>query len=415
MFDEGFPVLMTSNTVAHCATPYLQANNIWIYAQLTHLTRYRPIVLTQERLNAEEFAAAPVYSAELFTPLKRLANRLSRRLTGMYAFYPEILEREGARLLHAHFGHQGCRCLRTRRATGLPMVTSFYGYDASRDQADPRWRRIYRELFAEGDCFLAEGGAMARRLEEVGCPQTKVRVHHLGVCLDEIKFKPRAPDEGRIRFLICAHFREKKGIPYALQALARARAMKGFSCELVLVGDGPEKGNIERLLHESSLAEITSMRGSLSYPEVLGEISRCHLLMQTSVTARDGDSEGGAPVILLDAQAAGMPVIATRHADIPEYVRDEQSGLLAPEKDVEALAGCIIRLVDNPDRWSEMGKAGRRHIAEQYNAETQGVRLESIYDELLRTAPAARNSDAVHRPPRAHGPGSSDNSASILL
>jgi colanic acid/amylovoran biosynthesis glycosyltransferase len=110
-----------------------------------------------------------------------------------------------------------------------------------------------------------------------------------------------------------------------------------------------------------------------------------------------------------------MPVIATRHADIPEYVRDEQSGLLAPEKDVEALAGCIIRLVDNPDRWSEMGKAGRRHIAEQYNAETQGVRLESIYDELLRTAPAARNSDAVHRPPRAHGPGSSDNSASILL
>ena len=370
-------------TVAHCTTPYLQANNVWLYAQLLHMDRYRSIVLTQEQLNADRFAVAKVYSAEGYPLIKRLGNRLVRRLTGMYPFYAPILRQEGVDLIHAHFGHQGCRCLRARRQTGLPLATSFYGYDVSRDQRDPRWYQFYRELFAEGDCFLAEGGAMVERLVEAGCPRDKVRLHHLGVSVADIEFRTRSADDGRIRFLICAPFREKKGITYAVQALARARLARGFSCELVVVGEGHEQENIERVLRETSLGDVTTMRGALTYPEVLAEISRSHILLQTSVTAKDGDSEGGAPVILLDAQAAGLPVIATRHADIPEYVVDEESGLLAPERDIEALAERIIHLVDHPSLWPAMGKSGRQHIEANYNAETQGARLESIYDDLV--------------------------------
>ena len=370
-------------TVAHCATPYLQANNIWIYAQIIHLDRYRSTVLTQEQLNADVFTAARVYSAAAFPWMKRLGNRLARRITGMYPFYAPILRREGVDLIHAHFGHQGCRCLRARRQTGLPLLTSFYGYDVSRDQRDPRWQRFYRELFAQGNCFLAEGGAMIQRLGEAGCPRNKVKLHHLGVSVGDIEYRTRSPDDGRIRFLICAPFREKKGIPYALRALARARLAREFRCELVVVGDGPERENIEAVLRQTSLGEVATLRGALTYPEVLEEISRCHILLQASVTAADGDSEGGAPVILLDAQAAGMPVVATRHADIPEYVVDGESGLLAPERDVEGLAERIIYLVDHPDLWPGMGRSGRRHVEANYNAATQGARLESIYDDLI--------------------------------
>ena len=94
-------------------------------------------------------------------------------------------------------------------------------------------------------------------------------------------------------------------------------------------------------------------------------MERCHVLLQASLTAADGDGEGGAPVVLLDAQASGLPVVATRHADIPEYVLDGRSGLLAPEGDVEALAGCIGAMVEDPARWPEMGREGRRHVEEQ--------------------------------------------------
>ena len=104
--------------------------------------------------------------------------------------------------------------------------------------------------------------------------------------------------------------------------------------------------------------------------------------LQASVTAADGDGEGGAPVVLLDAQAAGMPVVATHHADIPEYVVDGHSGLLAPERDVEALSECIRTLVEDPQRWAAMGRAGRRHVEQNYNVVTQCAALEDIYDEF---------------------------------
>ena len=124
------------------------------------------------------------------------------------------------------------------------------------------------------------------------------------------------------------------------------------------------------------------MRGWLSYPDLLQEMASCHLLLQTSVTADDGDTEGGAPVILLDAQASGMPVVASRHADIPEYVVDGTTGYLAPERDVEALADRILELVEHPEVWPTMGKAGRDHVTEHFNATTQSEKLEHIYDEL---------------------------------
>ena len=87
-------------------------------------------------------------------------------------------------------------------------------------------------------------------------------------------------------------------------------------------------------------------------------------------------------MILLEAQAAGMPVVATRHADIPEYVVDEASGLLAGEGDVEGLADRLAALLVDPSRWPAMGRSGRAHVETNYNASRQTQALEAIYDTL---------------------------------
>lgn len=368
-------------TVGHCATPYLHTNGSWVYSQLCHLRRYRPVVLTQEAQNLDQFPVERLHSAQEYPFLKRAGNRLWLKLTGEYAFYGEILRAEGACLIHAHFGYQGCRCLRARRESGLPMLTTFYGADATQFARLDYWRRFYQRLFAEGEAFLVEGNALARCLEEAGCPPAKIRLHHLGVDLERISFGERGPAE-RLRLLICAPFREKKGIPDALRALGRAWRRRPFEFEVVLIGDGPERLKILTAIREAGLEDRVVLRGALPYSEVLAELGRCHLLLQTSRRAADGDTEGGAPVILLDAQAAGLPVVATRHADIPEYVRDGESGLLAAEGDVEGLADCILQLVEAPESWAGMGRAGRKHVEENYNAATQAARLEEIYDEF---------------------------------
>ncbi len=368
-------------TVGHCATPYLHPNGSWVYSQLNRLRRYRPVVLTQEDQNLDQFPVEHLYSARTYPVAKRAANRLWLKLTGEYPFYAQILRREQARLIHAHFGYQGCRCLRTRRQSGLPMLTTFYGADATQAIRIDYWRRFYHRLFAEGEAFLVEGHALAACLEGAGCPPAKIRLHHLGVDLERIPFGERAPAE-RVRFLICAPFREKKGIPDALRALGLAWKRRPFEFEVVLVGDGPERARIEAAIGEVGLEGKVRLLGVLPYAQVIEELGRADLLLQASRKAADGDTEGGAPVILLDAQAAGLPVVATRHADIPEYVREGQSGLLAGEGDVEGLAECILRLVEAPGQWGAMGRAGRAHVEEHYNAATQAARLEAIYDEF---------------------------------
>ncbi len=368
-------------TIAHCVSPYLHVSEQWIHSQIALLRRYRPVVLTQETQNLERFPLATLYDASSYPAARKWVNRLVRKLTGKYPFYGDILKRERASLIHAHFGYQGHFCRRAQKATSLPMLVSFYGEDGTKYPRYPRWLRRYRRLFEAGDAFLVEGSAMGQRLVEIGCPPEKLRLHHLGVDVERIAFQPRQPAD-KVRFLICAGFKEKKGIPYALMALGRVLEQRSFPCEVVLIGDGPEREGVLEGIERSGLREQVKLRGVQPYSQVLEEMQHCHILLQASVTAADGDGEGGAPVILLDAQAAGLPVVATYHADIPEYILDRQSGLLAPERDVEALAECIHTLVENPQRWPAMGRAGRRHVEQNYNAAVQCARLETLYDEF---------------------------------
>ena len=106
-------------------------------------------------------------------------------------------------------------------------------------------------------------------------------------------------------------------------------------------------------------------------------------MLLPSVTIKNNDKEGGAPVAILEAQASGLPVISSYHADIPEVVVDGKSALLAPERDVETLAKHLEYLVKHPDVWGTMGRAGREHVEQEYDVMVQVGKLEEIYGKLV--------------------------------
>jgi colanic acid/amylovoran biosynthesis glycosyltransferase len=120
-----------------------------------------------------------------------------------------------------------------------------------------------------------------------------------------------------------------------------------------------------------------------------------HVFLSPSITARDGDSEGGAPVAIVEAEATGMPVVATVHADIPEVVVDGESALLSPERDVRRLAEHLERLVTEPRLWEPMGRRGRAHVERNHDARVQTGRLEEIYAAVLRPMGAGQASRSV--------------------
>jgi len=370
-------------TVAHCATPFAPLYTPWLHAQIGHQRRYRNVVLTQEARNTEHFPVERLHSTEDLGPLRRLYNRVVIRATGMYPFYERFLQSERADIIHAHFGYQGFRCLRAKTSARLPMITSLYGMDATRDVDGPPWNARFAQLFQSGELFLAEGGHMAQRLERAGCPAERIAIHHLGVDTDSIEFAERKADDGEVRVLMCAAFREKKGIPDGLRALSNALSALPVDCRIVLIGNGPEKSNILQTVTACGLSDRVEMLGVQPYQVVLEQMQRCHFILHPSMTADDGDAEGGAPVVLLDAQASGLPVIATYHDDIPEYVVDGVSGLLAPERDIDGLTDHIRLLLTAREKWAEMGRKGRLHVEEQYNARIQAGGLEVLYDRLI--------------------------------
>lgn len=380
-------------TVAHSMQRYLGLSETFIYAILNGFQRYRPIVVTETVDHIDLFPFEPVYATSSIRRFSWwwMVNGLHYRMSDRRTFFEHmtyvrhILKRERAQIIHAHFGPSGVRMLPIRRALDIPLVTTFYGYDMSELPREVRWREAYTRLFAEGDLFLVEGGHMRAALIALGCPAEKVEVQRIGIDLDHLPFKERtvAPGE-KIVVLFCGRFTEKKGLVYALEALAPV--IREFpNLELRIIGDGEERPAIERAIAEHALTPYVHLLGYQPHRVFREQLSEAHLFIQPSVTASNGDTEGGAPTVVLEAQACGVPVLATYHADIPEVVQDRKSGWLAPERDSDALAGGWLELLRHPETWPDMGRAGRALVERQHHIGALIRQLEGRYDQL--TAP----------------------------
>jgi len=290
-------------------------------------------------------------------------------------------------LIHSHFGNNGWMNLAVAARHKLPHVVTFYGQDVSMlPRQEPVWRDRYRHLFqAERTLFLCEGSHMAQCLVDMGCPADKVKLHHLGVEVDRIEYLPRtwAPGEP-LRVLIAGSFREKKGIPYALEALGLLKDR--YPLEITIIGDAgsqDEKAQILEVIARHGLGDRTRLLGYQPHGVLFAEAHGHHLFLSPSVTAASGDTEGGAPVSIIEMAASGMPIVSSFHCDIPEVIRHGKTGWLAEERNVEQIVEAICRWLERPESWAEMLGAGRRHIETEYAVLGQAARLAAHYRDLV--------------------------------
>ena len=272
----------------------------------------------------------------------------------------------------------------------MKHVVTFYGLDVNYlPKLNPRWCERYRTLFHYADRVLCQGPHMAQCMLDLGCPESKVRVHHLGVSVGEIAFKPRQWNPAEpLRVLIAASFREKKGIPYALEALGHLQ--QEVPLEITIVGDANhearsqmEKQKILATIEKHNLRSKVRMLGYQPHAVLFEEAYKHHILLYPSITASDGDTEGGAPVTIIEMAATGMLVVSTRHCDIPEVIRHGITGLLARERDVEGLVHHLRWLVDHAKEWEDIVEGSRRHVEKHYDIYELNQRLVNLYQEAI--------------------------------
>lgn len=380
-------------TVVHSVPSWLPQTETWLYNQVRELPDEVDNHIVCETVeNLDQFWLPNIHSLSEAPRWRYFWDKGLRKLRIRHhlGLLAQVTRQRGANILHSHYGPTGWMNLGVASQKGTRHLVTFYGYDVNcLPRQDPRWRKRYPALFERIDRVLCEGPYMARCVADLGCPGRKIRVHHLGVDVQGIAFQPRVWDSSApLRVLIAASFREKKGIPYALEALGRMR--QDVALEVTIIGDAnnearnqAEKHRILNALEKHGLQSKVRMLGYQPHVVFLKEAYSHHIFLSPSVHASDGDTEGGAPVSIIEMAASGMPIVSTHHCDIPEVVEDGVTGLLAEERDVEGLASRLRWLIEHPNRWGAMLEAGRKHVEAEYDADQQGRRLERIYDDVL--------------------------------
>jgi colanic acid/amylovoran biosynthesis glycosyltransferase len=370
--------------ILHLTNSFLPVTENWIHSQIVFNTDCRSSVLCQYRENREQFPFEPVY------PMYRrrsLWSAADMALTRWRARYREscsgrIIKSVKPDVIHGHFAFESWRHLWAIQESGIPLVTTFYGLDIGKLPQREVWRERYTQLFAAGAAFIVEGEFMASKLATLGCPLSKITCIPIGVPIDAIRSVPQRRGDAEVRVLFTGLEREKKG---ALDAAAAFAAVAKNHPDIFfdLVGNGPYRGPVKKLLKKAGVLDRCAFHGYVPvarYRELLGSAG---IVLAPSVTAADGDSEGGAPVTVIEAQVAGVPVASTLHCDIPMVVKNGKTGLLCPEHDVAALTKNLDQMVADPVLRVRMGKAAALRAVQRHDIKKQVSKISQVYTRVM--------------------------------
>jgi len=288
------------------------------------------------------------------------------------------------RLVHAHFGRGGALALPIARALGVPLVVTFHGGDATKDKHYRRgllptvYQQRLAELQREASLIICVSDFIRDRLLTRGFPPEKLLVHRYGVEVDGNGSDQEPARVGEPCLMFAGRFVEKKGIGFLIKAM-RSLEHEGKAARLELIGDGPIAGELKQAA--ADLKSI-SFAGWLPNHELRRRMRGALAVCVPSVEAADGDAEG-LPNVVIEAMAAGAPVVATHHAGIGEAVVDGRTGLLVPSGDTTALTAALRRLIDEPDTARAMGQEARRVALDKFDAMAQSRRLEDILLDVI--------------------------------
>ncbi len=363
---------MTPNRVAYVVNVFPKLSETFIAGELAELRR-RGVELRvfslrvpREWCRHEMIARAELDKITCYRP-EEFSSRLRE-------FKPQ--------LLHAHFATEPTAAARElAKGLGVPFTFTAHGYDIRRKPPPD-----FAERAEAAGAVITVSNANARHIASAfGVSLKRIRVIPCGVDID--LFKPAEFGGFRVQrstlpttlpLIVCvARQVPVKNLRLLLEvcALLRARAVK---FHLVLVGDGPMRKDLERMLQPLGLEDCVEFTGALEQRCVLGWWQRASVAVLTS-------ENEGMPVCLMEAAACGIPAVATAVGGVPELILNGRTGLLVPPGDATALAAALQTLLQDAVLAHRMGDAARKHAEGRFSVRAQVDRLLALWAELLQS------------------------------
>lgn len=308
----------------------------------------------------------------------------ARYFAGAVVFFPKAvyfarkMQAQGVEHIHAHFAsHPAAMAYAIHRLTGIPYSFTAHGSDLHRD------KHMLREKVASA-AFVVTISHYNKEIIVRECGEAwrdKVYVVHCGV--DTHLFSPPPPalrKKGGPFTIVCVGtLHEVKGQTYLVEA-CRHLLKQGVPFECHFIGDGPDMGKLTRQVQEAGLEGHVHFHGRRTRHEVLELLRQADVLVAPSVPSRDGRREG-IPVVLMEAMACGVPVVASRLSGIPELVDHGENGFLVRPGDVGGLVEALLRLYRDPVLRSRFGTSGRAKVVREFDVRRNAETLARLFRE----------------------------------
>lgn len=295
----------------------------------------------------------------------------SRTLDFMTGFF----QQHKVDVILAEYGFNGADITPIAKQLGIPLVVHFHGHDAHRQPDLEPYKDRYRAMFDYADSLISVSHFMTETLVGMGADPSKITYNPYGAREYFFEVQPNYSSQTLVSL---GRFADIKA-PY-LTLMAFRQALESVpTARLVMIGDGPLLETCRSLAKTWGIESAVTFTGALTHDSALPLLSRACAFVQHSVTTSYGDAEG-MPNSILEAGAAGLPVISTRHAGIATAVIDGKTGFLAEERDVDGMAELMVRILRDSANCATMGRAARDHICSHYSIAEHIRRLQKLLD-----------------------------------
>ena len=286
------------------------------------------------------------------------------------------LDRQRLFHVHVHHGNVGAdlAMISTRfgnRISDAHPYTWTMTIHGPTELADVPGHKLALKLARADAVVTVSDFARAQLLPLVDAEQgERIQTVHCGIEPSNYSANGRGPGEkGRMRVLSVARLDRRKGLSVLLDALAQLREQTR-AIELTIVGDGPARPEIERGARELGIEDAVTLVGAVGQDQVADFYGRADVFCLPSFAE-------GIPIVLMEAMASGLPVVATRVMGVPELVEDD-CGLLVSPACPDEIAAALARLSDDPKLRARLGEAGRRKVEADFDLSASARSLESI-------------------------------------
>ncbi len=299
-------------------------------------------------------------------------------LLGGIGIFPKVVHASGmmtalgVRHVHCHFAtHPALAGFLIHRLAGIPYSFTAHGSDLHVDRT-MLCRKVAEAAFA---VTISKSNAAVFETH-CGGPIGKLEVIHCGI--DGSIFRPtERPPADRLNIVCVGTLHEVKGQRHLIEAVAEL-VRRGVDVGLRFIGDGPDRPALEGRAAELGLAGRVEFLGLRKRAEVVALLGDADLLVAPSVPTAAGKREG-LPVVLIEAMAAGVPVVASHLSGIPELVENDVTGLTVPPADAIALADAIERLAAEPALRERLACAGRARVEAEFDLARNARRLIGLF------------------------------------